>query len=203
MSARWSVLASLAALLGVATPQAQSLGDLARQEAERRKDNPGPTRVITNKDLPPSPSGSSPSKTGTTPASSAGADAKTGKPGEPSAAAKGDAKSGTEAGKGAEKEAGKDLVKDEKYWSGRFKDMNEAVARDQIYADALQNRINSLTADFVNRDDPAQRTLIANDRQRSLDELERLKTAIQDQKKAIDEFQEEARRAGVPPGWLR
>ena len=45
--------------------------------------------------------------------------------------------------------------------------------------------------------------MIANDRQRSLDELTRLKTAIQDEKKAIDEFQEEARRAGVPPGWLR
>lgn len=197
MSVRWLVLASLSVLFGLAAPlRAQTLGDLARTEAERRKNNPGPTRVITNKDLPPAPRGSS------APAAPAGADAKADKPGDP-ADAKGDAKSPAAGGKEPGKDDGKEVVKDEKYWSSQFKELNDALARDQIYADALQNRINSLTSDFVNRDDPAQRTAIANDRQRSIDELTRLKTAIQDEKKAIDEFQEEARRAGVPPGWLR
>jgi hypothetical protein len=67
----------------------------------------------------------------------------------------------------------------------------------------MQTRINSLTADFVNRDDPAQRAVIERDRQKSIAELARLTKSVQDTKKAIADLQEEARRAGVPPGWLR
>ena len=67
----------------------------------------------------------------------------------------------------------------------------------------MQSRINALTADFTARDDPAQRAAIAGDRQKALDELARLKKAIVDGKKAIADLEEEARRASVPPGWLR
>ena len=41
------------------------------------------------------------------------------------------------------------------------------------------------------------------ERQKAIDELNRLKKEIEDDKKAIAALQEEARRAGVPPGWLR
>ena len=75
--------------------------------------------------------------------------------------------------------------------------------RDQTFADALQTKINSLTTDFVNRDDPAQRAVLERDRQKSIAEVNRLKKAIADDKKAIADLEEEARRAGVPPGWLR
>ena len=84
-----------------------------------------------------------------------------------------------------------------------MKELQTQLDRDQSYADALQNKINSLTADFTARDDPAQRAVIARDKQKALDELNRLKQAIQDDKKAIADLEEEARRAGVPPGWLR
>src|SRR5437870_2429754 len=126
MSVRWSVLAPLFVLMLLAVPlRAQTLGDLAREEAERRKSNPPPARVITNKDLPPAaPRSASPAPT--TPA----ADAKSDKPAEPSGAAAGGARSATDAGKDAEKDISKEVVKDEKYWSDRFKDLNEAVARD-------------------------------------------------------------------------
>ena len=75
--------------------------------------------------------------------------------------------------------------------------------QDQVLADALQTRINSLSADFVNRDDPAQRALISQNRQRAIVELDRLTKAIAEGKKAIADLEEEARRASVPPGWLR
>ncbi len=84
--------------------------------------------------------------------------------------------------------------------------MNELrtqLQRDQTYVEALQTRVNSLSADFVNRDDPAQRAVIANDRQKATAELERLKAQIEAGKKAIADLEEEARRAGVPAGWLR
>ena len=84
-----------------------------------------------------------------------------------------------------------------------MKALQTAFERDQTYVSALQSRINALTTDFVNRDDPAQRARIAIDREKAAAELERLKKAIVDGTRAIADFEEEARRAAVPPGWLR
>lgn len=78
-----------------------------------------------------------------------------------------------------------------------------AAERSRMFAEALQSRINALTTDFTNRDDPAQRTVIENDRKKALEELERVKKDMLDQAKAITAIEDEARRAGVPPGWLR
>ena len=72
-----------------------------------------------------------------------------------------------------------------------------------LFADSLQTRINSLTTDFVNRDDPAQRAKIETDRQTALAELEKVKKEITDTTREIAAIEDEARRAGVPPGWLR
>jgi hypothetical protein len=78
-----------------------------------------------------------------------------------------------------------------------------ALERSKMFQDALQSRINALKTDFVNRDDPAQRAQLELERQRALAELERVKKEIADQTKAITDIEEEARKAGVPPGWLR
>jgi hypothetical protein len=48
-----------------------------------------------------------------------------------------------------------------------------------------------------------QRPVIIQDRQRAIDELAGLTKAVAEGRKAIADFEEEARRAGVPPGWLR
>jgi hypothetical protein len=88
-------------------------------------------------------------------------------------------------------------------WGARLKELQTALERNLTYVDALQSRINALTTDFVNRDDPAQRAVIEADRQRAIAELERLKKQTQDDRAAIDKLREDARRAGVPPGWLR
>jgi hypothetical protein len=166
---------------------AQSLAGVARQEEERRKAIKAPSKVLTNKDLPDVPQR----------AESAPAAA----PGEPSAAAAG---SSDEAAKGADaKDGAKTEVKDQAYWAGRQQALQSQLSRDQTYADALQTRINVLSADFVNRDDPVQRAAIGADRQKALDELARLTKQIADDRKAIADFQEEARRAAVPAGWLR
>jgi hypothetical protein len=178
---------------------AQPLGDVARQEAERRKAVKSDGKVLTNKDVPRVPG------TGAPPVAS---DAKpadaTAKPAGGDAAAKdGAAKDATAKDTASKDEKPKTEVKDQEYWSSRLKSLREQVERDQAYADAMQSRINALTTDFVNRDDPAQRTVIANDRQKAVAELDRLKKSVIDGKKAIADFEEEARRAGVPPGWLR
>ena len=72
-----------------------------------------------------------------------------------------------------------------------------------VVADSLQTRINSLTTDFVNRDDPAQKAKLESDRKAAVAELERVKKEIDGHNKAITAIEDEARRAGVPAGWLR
>jgi hypothetical protein len=163
--------------------RAQSLADVARKEEERRKALPPPTKVYTNKDLVDVPSGS---------AAGAAAD-----PAKESAAEKAIDKDLAKAeDKGGEK-------KDKAYWFGRLQALQQTLDRDTSFADALQSKINALTTDFVNRDDPAQRAVIERNRIKALAELAALKKSILDDQKALTDFQEEARRANVPPGWLR
>jgi hypothetical protein len=167
---------------------AQSLGDVARQEEERRKNVKEPSKVLTNKDLggPSSEASAAP----------AGAEGEAGKNGE---------KDGEKDGQkdAAKAKDSKEPVKDQKYWSDRLKQLQTALDRDQSYSSALQTQINSLNTDFVNRDDPAQKAVIEQNRQKALAELNRLKDQVVSDKKAIDDLNDEARRAGVPPGWLR
>src|SRR5450756_2400479 len=113
-------------LLTIAVPVcAQSLGDLAKKEQERRKTAPSATKTYTNDDLKKMPAPPAP-EPGTVPAA-------------------------------------KDLDKD-----------------------------------------PAKPgDAKADDRQKALAELERVKTEIEKLTKQIADIEEEARRAGVPPGWLR
>ncbi|MGE4055469.1 MAG: hypothetical protein AB7F99_11785, partial [Vicinamibacterales bacterium] len=93
--------------------------------------------------------------------------------------------------------------KDRAYWNGRMASLRETLARNQILAEALQSRVNALTTDFVNRDDPLQRAAIAADRDRAVAELERLRKQLAADEEAISDLQTEARRANVPAGWLR
>ena len=167
--------------IGVSAPlRAQSLADVAKKEEERRKKLPAPAKVYTNKDLTAVPAGSP--MASPPPASS-----------EPS----------TVAPAAADAPKDKGPVKDQAYWSGRRKALQDKLDRDESFLLALQTRINSLTADFVNRDDPVQRAGIERDRLKAVGDLARLQQDLVNDKKALVDLDEEARRAGVPPGWLR
>jgi hypothetical protein len=162
---------------------AQSLGEVARQEEARRRAIKQPAKTYTNDnlrggDLPPSAA---------TPAAA-----------PPAAAAADAAASDAAAAPAAPQEA-----RNEKYWRGRIDAARTALSRAQTLHEAVQTRVNSLSADFVNRDDPAQRNVIAAERQKALAELDRLKQEIAAQQKAIVDTQDEARRANVPAGWVR
>jgi hypothetical protein len=175
-----------AVLLTLAVPVcAQSLGDLAKQEAERRKSAPPAAKTYTNEDLKKLPPMAA--EVGSKDAPSKVADDQ--KPGD----AKADATKAKES----------EPAKDEKFWRGRITAAHEEVRRNEMFRDALQTRINALTADFANRDDPFQRAQIGDDRQKAIAELARVTLEIDKANKAIGDIEEEARRAGVPPGWLR
>lgn len=167
-------------LTGVSSAQAQSqsptLAELARKEQERRKTVKTPAKAITKKDLPPSAQNPPP----------------------PAAAAPAPTK--IDETKPPEQKADE---KDEAWWKNRINQVREELRRNEMFAEALQTRINSLSSDFVNRDDPFQRAKIGEDRDKALAELSRVKAEIVNAKKQIEDIEEEARKAGVPPGWLR
>ncbi len=175
----WSAIGS-----GVGQPRAQSLADVAKKEEERRKAIPEATKIYTNKDLNAAPAGPL-----------LPADAKAGEPAKDAGAK--DAKASNDA---AAKD--KQSVKDKTYWSGRLTKLQQQVDKDESAALAIQGR-NALPADAVKSDDPVQRLSLDGERQKSVAELSRLTKSIADGKKSIADLEEEARRAGIPPGWLR
>jgi hypothetical protein len=187
MPQKYAMTAVLAlALLAPAVARAQqspTLGELALKEQERRKalKPAGPAvKVLTNQDLP----------RGTAPP--AGAAGQAGSTPDPKAAAKPE-----------EPPRPEEPEKNEAWWKARISQVREELRRNEMFADALQTRINSLTNDFATRDDPYQRGRVADDRAKALVEMDRVKGDIELNRKKVAEIEDEARRAGVPPGWVR
>ena len=158
---------ALAAVLTSGAP-AQSLGDVARKEEARRKGwrRPRSTRTTICAGRR-APAATSPAHPARRPTAASGrrprpdgqaartrwqadkgdtkADAKTD--------AKADAKTGCEGRCQVRRPEG-----DAASWRKRRQDLQDALDRSKVFADALQSRINALTADFSARDDPAQRS---------------------------------------------
>jgi hypothetical protein len=192
-SSRRLLAAALAVIcLGVprwaaARQEPPSLAELARQEVERRKAIRVPGKVYTDRGARPAPAAPAAREAGQSPT-----------PTLPmtSTSVAGEVPVGTPK---AEEDGGKG----ESYWHGRITDAREELRRNESFAEALESRINGLTADFAARDDPSQRAKIGDDRQKALAEQARVKEEIEAAKTRIAAIEEEARQAGAPPGWLR
>lgn len=168
---------------------AQPLAEIARREEARRSRIAKPSPVITNKDLRPTDRlGAPPPPAAAPPADAAPAQPAEGAaPGEPA--------------EPEDEEAAREA--DEQAWRQKMADAKTNLERSQMYHEALQSRINALWAEFTGKDDPAQRAVVELERQKAIAEQERVTEEIEARKKAIADLEEEARRAGVPPGWLR
>lgn len=183
------VVASSGAAFAGQSSQTVSLADVARAEEARRKTARKATMVFTNATLT-AEDGSTPMPTAgtTTPGSSetptAGAPSINIPGGEPEPVVEEGEK------------------KDQKYWQGRIGTARSELSRMQMFAESMQTRLNVLAADIVNLDYPA-RGAAEQQRNSALAELERLKKEIEQKTKEIAAIEIEARRAGVPVGWLR
>jgi len=177
------LLTGAVALAVASLASAQSLGDVARKEEARRKAVTGSGKVYTNDHVRGS-------HAATQPPAPVPAQA------EPSP-------SGAQ-GKTEEKTAEtSEPRKDEAYWRARISEARNGLERSKAFQEALQSQINGFSTDFAARDDPAQRQVIGSKRQKALSELDRVKKEIVDYEKQIRDIEEEARKAGVPPGWVR
>lgn len=178
--------------------QSASLADVARREAERRKTVTVPGKVYTNADVkknaPPPPPPPAPAALSGDP----GVTSKT-----PDLTAPGAGKASAEATKPVTPKADAEESRDEEWYRKQVTEMRATLSRSQLAVEAFQSRANALWADFTARDDPAQRAVIEKNRHEALAELERLKREVGKLEQAIADFEEDARKNGVPPGWLR
>ena len=174
--AGWAACAAV--VLGSTCPMsAQSLGAVAKQSEAQRKAAKSSGKVYTNDSLK-----SAPAPSQTTPAA---APAAADQPPTPEAKPKADP------------------AKDEAAWRDRIKAERDGLARAESFAAALQSQINGLYAEFTACQAPTQCKNVSERRQKSIAELDRVKKEIEMHTKAIADIQEEARRAGVPAGWVR
>lgn len=177
------VVTMLAACLGVVVPSAeQSLADVARNAEAVRNASPGRPRakVYTNKDLstvdhlPPAPTTPKPSPTVAEPA-----------PLAPS------------------HRQGPFDVKGEAYWRDRMRPLRERLDSARALADDTKRRAETL---MRSADRCFMLGVVCADYTESLRLMDEHKTLVADVARAerdIAALEEEARRAGVPPGWLR
>lgn len=214
MKGRPIVLALLAASLSMpAALHAQSLGDIAKKAQEQRdkakaeaekaktegeqgkagtstaKPNTPPAKVYTNKDLvddPTRPAGA-PAETKTEPAVN-------------------------ETSNKAATEKSDEPVKDEAYWRGRMTTLRGNLARDNAACEPLAEKVRVLDGIYadsvfyvdgkamVNR---ASAAVIETKQADAKAELRQCVAKVALDQTAIGTVEEEARRLGVLPGWLR
>jgi hypothetical protein len=181
----------ISALAVPSAGRAQSLADVAKAEAARRKKQTAPTKTYTNENLSGTLLGSDVSAA---PAPAGGAG--NGAPARPAATgtATPDAKPQAEAA---------DEKKTEGYWKSRVTTLQQSLARNKVLTEAMQSRINALNAEALAADDPGRQATLQSNLTAAVNELQRLKLEGDRQNKDLLALQEEARRANIPPGWLR
>ena len=182
MKARRALTLCLAATLAlpfVGSARGQDLASAAEKEKERRKKAAAPATTYTDKDLPG----------GTT-----GASAKSGAQPSASPAPAGETRS---------------APRDEAYWRGRATGLRNAIvaaeqrvkrAQDD-YDGARKGNVQPLPIDAMSQVPPLPQ--VNPDADRLQKELEDAKAALSQAQKALEDFEEEARKAGALPGWLR
>lgn len=180
----WQTPAVVLVLLTWLSSPATTLGDVARREALRRQLAAPAGRVYTNEDLPVFLD-----------APQAAATAASQDPGKPPAAKPAEAP--------APPAADADAKHDEAWWRNRITTARKAVTTDRSLAEALQSHVNGLTADWINRDDPAQKAQLFEQRQRAIADLDRMKKTIESDQKAVQEILDDAKKNDVPAGWIR
>jgi hypothetical protein len=169
------VIAALMELfVGVWNAPPASLGELALREAVRRQVAPAPVRSVTVDDLEQAP----PRPVRPSPPPTAGTMVE-------------------------EVPPPTDPARGETWWRARMTEARTELERKRILVTALEGRVAALTREVANRDNPVERAALVADRLKALEELDTTQQELAAAAQAITDIEDEARRAGVPPGWLR
>lgn len=206
----------LVVLSGLVAAEAQSLGELAQKEKERRaktgqaKPSGTAPKVITQEDLD-AYADRGPAQSESTGGAEATAEGAAG------SAARGtsESASGREPSRSEGLDDSDERARLEKSWRARAEQARSAVTSAERELEAAQYDRNGLgtgpQSGGVWRDgpgrvrrmggeDPGEWTKRAN---AADDRLARARSQLEQAKQGLEQFEEEARRAGIPPGWVR
>jgi hypothetical protein len=159
---------------------AQSLGEVAARTSKERKHPPA--KVYTNDDLQAGRSGAeatAPSPTAPAPAPTATA--------------------------GAAAPAPAPTMDPAQRWRRDAKARRDAIARAETKVATIQAKIDALLLDMnpTNVGDPNRLQTVEAEKARAMADLEVAKEELEQARQGLESLEEEARKAGVPPGWLR
>jgi hypothetical protein len=193
MTVRAMALAALSSALLTSAAGAQSLGEIAKKEADRRGTTPAAGKVFTNGDLKPDPTAPQPPPLPLPKAGDTGPEAKgaAAAAGENTDAATADAdQEGVTPRDQQEPQASSD--KGEEFWRGRANMHKARLAAKSAEIEALRGRLGALPPG-------------GNAQERSI-QAETLAKAVADLKNFTEEwgrFQQQARDRKVPDAWIR
>jgi len=165
---------------------AQSLGDVAKKAEEERKVKQA-SKAYTDKDLKDKDLKSAPGPVTLTTATSAPVDQREGDRAD---------------------EYRKIAKKDEAYWKERMRNAQSALDSDRTFLAAaivrekeLAKRLDRGAGDVIR--DGRLRARVDSEWEAAVTEVSRLTATVETDRLAIAALEDEARRANVPPGWLR
>ena len=96
-----------------------------------------------------------------------------------------------------------DTSNDETYWRNRYKEATARVEDLQAQADQLQKTINGLLLNVSNYEGIAAGPQLNAQLGEMKDQLNQINQDLANARQALEDLQEEARKAGAPPGWVR
>jgi len=97
----------------------------------------------------------------------------------------------------------KELAESEAYWRKRYKEVARRVQASEKDIAEIQKEVDDLTRAFYALNDVEQRGVIQYQRTQRINDLQQAKRELEDARIALDDLEEEARKAGALPGWLR
>ena len=165
---------SLVLLVGLLLGQSP-LVELAKKEKQRRKKEKA-VKVITNEDLTKAPA--------------------------PSVVISGIRYSPSTA-EGVKPEGKLSQKKDKKWWASRKKKLEEKISSLKRKIEELQKKVNALTTGFLIEQRPIAHQRLKDELEKTKGALEKAKKDLEKTRKELEKLYEEARKAGIPPGWLR
>ena len=183
------------------SPRPRSLGEVAREKkatgASSKTPSPSPEpskdpgHVFTNEDLPAQPSPpaiASPGPAGT------GRGTVTKLPG-----------SAVPERSYSKSESGEAPAEEEKGWRTRATSLRDAIAAAEKQIPEIEDRISAVRNDRnpTNLMDPNREQHRQAEMTKLQAELESVRAGLERSRQALTDLEEEARRKGIPPGWLR
>lgn len=196
---RPELVGALVALLvaGAALGRAQSLGDVAKREEEKKKKSgkpPATAKVYTDEDLKKA------REAGTSNVNFLPENENIGASSASSSSDEEERVSGEEGGGGR-----RNVARNERYWRRLATQRKQAVTHAEARIRELESRIAALRNDMspTNVQDPNRLQTQGRDLQQAQEELEAARRELEQARQALVDLEDEARRAGAMPGWVR